>query len=181
MQMQMSTPTVYEIKQDPQIWTSGTEDICCHHCTEQFEGPAFSYPIRREPTGKWVVRGVFCSPACSKRFVVGMGFASFKLLTLLEDMFSEVYQVSNVRPAPDRLVLSKFTKGGVSIGEFRSMNVFKSSSEICPNFIFEAEFMCTVPPCYESDAKMNLGYFAVEGESSNSTSSMAATSSMSDI
>ncbi len=103
------------------FWNNPHHGLVCMNDTEPFIGPIYSYPIRTN-NGKWLVNGVFCSLACTKRYLMD-NIKQFDCFTLFTHMCAVVYQhPGNIPPAPDRFQLTKFTGPGkgISIQEYRS-------------------------------------------------------------
>ncbi len=103
------------------FWDNPHHGLACMNDTEPFIGPVYSYPIRTD-NGKWVVNGVFCSLACTKRCILD-NIKQFDCFTLFTHMCHVVYQQpGNISPAPNRYQLTKFAgKGnGLSIQEYRN-------------------------------------------------------------
>lgn len=106
----------------PEFWEENTSGICCWLDSEPFVGRIYSYPIRRE-NDKWIVKGVFCSLSCAKRYIVQNCFMNSGIFALFSLMCIEVYGISNVQIAPDIHLLHKFSIPGqksMSLTEFRS-------------------------------------------------------------
>ena len=110
---------------DPSAWPSRT-NILCWHCCHAFDAIPVSFPtriIKKADGMQWVMRGVFCSVNCCKRFVGdSMVFNSPSRLMWI-NMFARVVlgmkRPETIRPAPAREFLAVFG-GSMSIEEFRA-------------------------------------------------------------
>lgn len=123
-----------------------TQGLCCWHCTEPFEGKAFSYPVRREGE-RWFVKGIFCGLPCRTRYVIDSPFLNAGVLTLCNLMDRRVYGVKHVQPAAPREMLKKFFPwpGGLSLDELRNPQKKYSIVEP-PCFPFLETFVCEEDP-----------------------------------
>ena len=130
---------IHEIKNlNPTFWKKNVHGLSCMHDTEPFNGPIFSYPVRRE-NDIWYVQGVFCSLECTLRFIIDNEFLHSTVSALFRTMCLQVYNVDgNVIPAPSQQMLTKFFPwpGGLTITEFRA----KGKSNIAISL--------TVPPVF---------------------------------
>lgn len=94
----------------------------CMYDTHAFEGKVFTYPVKELQTG-WVVKGCFCSPNCTKSYVLRTHACSMSLLTR---MMADVYGIDSslVVPAPPVELLEKYclSPGALSIDQLRSMS-----------------------------------------------------------
>lgn len=106
----------------PAFWSANTGGLCCWLDTEVFDGPIFSYPVRKDQN-TWVVRGVFCSLHCAKRYIIDNCFVNTTVFTLFSLMCIKVYGITDeIVAAPSMELLKKFSTGshGLTIHEFRS-------------------------------------------------------------
>jgi hypothetical protein len=106
---------------DPTFWLHNRLQLACLHDTEVFQGPIYSYPVRRTDS-HWIVRGVFCSLNCAKKYLLNNDRNEF--LALFYQMCVEVYGLEDpVQPAPPACILAKYdvTGQGVSIETFRGL------------------------------------------------------------
>lgn len=84
-----------------EFWKDNQHRIPCWYDGHEFEGQIYSYPVSYHNT-KWVVRGVFCSPHCMKKYVVVTRDIPFECFTLISLMMRMVYNWNGeVVPASD--------------------------------------------------------------------------------
>lgn len=121
------------------FWKKNTKRICCWLDTEPFEGCIYSYPTRKE-NNKWIVKGVFCSLSCVKRYIVNNCFMNSTIFSLFSLMCIEVYGISQVKTAPDVTLLRKFCvqdQRGLTIKEFRDNCTIQLINPPVYPFLFE--------------------------------------------
>ena len=125
---------------DPQ-WTGINKGSCCMHDTEPFDGPVYSYPLRRE-LGIWYVRGIFCSLECTKRYVLDHFPLGSNIINLFALMCHLVYlQKKQIQPASSQCVLQKFCiSGGWTIAEFRRSFIETIQPPIYPFLVDLVEY-----------------------------------------
>ena len=114
----------YENKSFPQhFWNTNKSHLSCWLDTEPFTGRIYSYPLKYED-GTWVVKGIFCSLQCVKRYVIDILCSNPDTLTLFSFMCLKLYGENHVKPSPtfDRLNKFSISNNGLSIEEFRSFN-----------------------------------------------------------
>ena len=90
--------------------------------TDVFEGDIFFYPTRKE-NDTWYVKGVFCSLACTKAYVIDNLRENHDTLGLFMLMCKTAYGISeSITPAPPQFLHMKFHPpfGGVELDEFRN-------------------------------------------------------------
>lgn len=131
------------------FWRNNDAGICCWLDTEPFDGPVYSYPIRKE-NNKWTVCGVFCSLHCVKRYIIENCFMNNSVFTLFSLMCIQVYKHNgNVAPAPQSHLLRKFsiTGKGLSIVDFRAAGkggvVIRAVQPPIYPFKFEEGYVCS--------------------------------------
>ena len=146
----------------PSFWAENTKGYACMHDTEPFTGPIFSFPVRRETTGIWHVRGVFCSLECAKSYILDhcqdpMIFTLFSLMCRL--VYGYTYEVT---PAPPQQVLWKFFpwKESMTLLEFRAAGKKQHMiSLVIPPlfpFQFEAAYFCREDKTKKQDQEHNI-------------------------
>ena len=141
----------------PAFWSANTQGLCCWLDTEPFDGPVFSYPIRKE-LNTWVVRGVFCSLHCVKRYIIDNCFVNTTVFTLFSLMCVKVYGITDeIVAAPSMELLAKFSSGpvGLTITQFRAKGPARHTYRITlpPLFPFKFPelFVTSEPPQTTSD------------------------------
>ena len=114
----------------PNFWNNNESRISCWLDTEPFNGKIYSYPLKYNE-GTWVVKGVFCSLHCVKRYIIDNLFADPDTLTLFSFMCLKLYGKNHVKASPSFDQLNKFdiSNGGLNIKEFRSCNSKKIVGE----------------------------------------------------
>ena len=113
----------YDKEEVPTSFWDGTgPHLVCWHDTEPFNGQVYSFPIRKEQFF-WVVRGVFCSLSCVKRYLIDSIDLHTNAFSLFALMCFDVYNnTMEISPAPPRTCLEKFNVSGrntISITQFR--------------------------------------------------------------
>lgn len=106
-------------------------DAACWWCVHRFEGRVYTLPIHYTPkTSTFRVFGIFCSPACSKAYMLQWNDTvhskaarnHFRLLMLKAYGFGRQHSVETgqltIRPAPPREML-RLLGGSMDIDEFR--------------------------------------------------------------
>lgn len=96
---------------DPAFWTDNALGIPCRYDRHPFRGPIFSLPISYHNLS-WVVRWVFCSPHCMKKFASVSREVPMRVFTLISLMMRMVYKWDgDVVPASDiDLILNPLDK-----------------------------------------------------------------------
>ena len=85
----------------PEFWRDNTIGAPCAYDHHSFSGPVFSYPISYH-NHQWVVRKVFCSPHCMKKYATIRRDIPPRVFTLISLMMRMVYQWGgDVVPASD--------------------------------------------------------------------------------
>ena len=133
---------VYEQEDvEDDFWRNPDHGLSCWHDTEPFVGPVFSYPIRKE-NDTWIVRGVFCSLHCAKRYIVENCFVNTNTYTLFALMCAKIYGCRDeVVAAPQRELLAKFsTKRGMTIDELRAAGPTSMAIQLVMPPIFPFKF-----------------------------------------
>ena len=84
------------------FWTANTLNFPCQYGYHEFKGPIFSYPIEFKLNHTWVVRGIFCSPHCAKKYMSTHADVPTRCYTLFSLMMRMVYGwTGDVEPASD--------------------------------------------------------------------------------
>jgi len=120
----MTTTNKFEFSQvSSDFWKENTQRKCCWLDTEVFDGPIYSYPIRKD-VSHWTVRGIFCSLHCAKRYIMENCFQRTGIFTLFSLMCQQIYDISHdIKPAPPFQLLSKFaidSTQSLSLNDFRA-------------------------------------------------------------
>lgn len=94
----------------------------CWYDTEECEGIPYPRPcVWNVSTSTWDLEGTYCSLECVKRELVQNIQNNSGIFTLFQQMCRSLYGVDNIRPARDKLTLSKFNvSSGISIQTYRS-------------------------------------------------------------
>jgi hypothetical protein len=142
------------------FWASNTHGICCMVDGEPFEGPVYSYPVRKE-NRRYTVRRVFCSLHCAKRYIISTGFVDSSAYTLFTVMCQDVYGLlDEVVPAPHPDALKKYspTGAGMTVEEFRAAGPARRALQVVtppiypfafePATIFESKPTTEVGGCF---------------------------------
>lgn len=111
-----------------------------YHCwndTESFTGNRYGFPIERLGYRSWVVRGIFCSLGCVKRFIMDNSSLHASSLLLFYKMAFEIYQVKDIHTPPSRFCLNKFTPGGITIYNYRQLYYRQCEIRQHGNIIFQ--------------------------------------------
>jgi hypothetical protein len=180
---------VYEVDDvSADFWRDNTRGLCCWLDTEPFIGPIYSYPIRREHN-VWIVRGVFCSLHCVKRYIIDNCFMNTSVFTLFSLMCLQLYnQKDEIIPAPQCELLRKFSIStkGLSLDDFRSagpksLSIRIVNPPIFP-FKFEKSYICEQNMISEASAKQDEGYCILHKSNGiSSISSISSTTTQNDI
>lgn len=120
------------------FWESNTRKLCCWVDTEPFDGPIFSYPVKRDGD-TWIVKGVFCSLQCTKRYIIDTTFINTDMYALFTLMCMKVYNIyDSIIPAPKPYLLKKFnvfSNSSMNISEFRNQTLRGVTEVIQPPVI----------------------------------------------
>jgi len=146
MQPQKSTTGIFVFERDnvkPGFWNENVDRTCCWLDTEPFDGPIYSFPIRKEHD-RWTVRGIFCSLHCVKRYIIENSFMNTSVFTLFSLMCVQLYGVKGeVVPAPPYQILQKFSISGqkaLSLQEFRSVGPDQKSITVVEPPVYPFRF-----------------------------------------
>ena len=137
----------------PTFWSANTDGLCCWLDTEVFDGPIFSYPVRKDQN-TWVVRGVFCSLHCAKRYIIDNCFVNTTVFTLFSLMCIKVYGITDeIVAAPSMELLKKFSSGphGLTIPEFRAKAPAHHVYRITAPPLFPFKFPVSFVTCEQLD------------------------------
>lgn len=167
----------------PDFWDTNVHNVCCWLDCEPFDGPIYSYPIRKEHD-KWTVRGIFCSLHCVKRFIIDLNFQNNSLLTDFSLMCLQIYGIEDeIVPAPQYQMLQKFSIPGnksLTLKEFRAAGPQNRAIRIVYPpiypFQFPKAFICEQNTKDEINNKRQKGYYVMHhsgiSEHKNSNSNL---------
>lgn len=97
-------------------------DVVCWHCCHKFDTPPVFIPIKVDTSTKvWTLKGVFCSLACLKAFLIEEDTYARDSQILWAKKFASQYMdvPMVIKRAPSRFVLKMFG-GNMDIETFRS-------------------------------------------------------------
>lgn len=153
-------------------WPIDTDEkLTCWHCIFEID-PQNAIPIPQsydERTGKYTVKGVFCSFGCAKRYALEHYNSNTTILLMyLNQMAREVYSFFDpIKPAPPQSSLKRFG-GPFTITEFRKFIESKSSQvELCE------------PPFVSNVMIYNAGFTDSSSQPEKSQAAMAASAAAS--
>ena len=130
-------------------WLHNDGSMCCWLDTEPFVGPIYSFPVRQD-LDRWIVRGIFCSLHCTKRYIIDNCLMNNSIFTLFSLMCNQVYKVGGeITPAPPFQLLKKFCTDsvvGMNISEFRdcgpSSRIIRIVHPPVYPFMFDTAHVC---------------------------------------
>ena len=156
----------FEEKNKNNEWPSNTS-IVCYWCCHRFDNAPYGIPVKY-CTGKFHVYGCFCSLECaaaynldSKESIDEM-WERYNLINLLARRIG--YNLSYVKPAPDRLALKMFG-GYLSIEEFRRYTTANKLVNI--NFPPMMSMTQQIEEINESDINNEYKYIPLDTERIN--------------
>lgn len=160
---------VYECDIVPSdFWKDNKNKLCCWLDGEEFKGSIYSYPVRKEHN-KWIVRGVFCSLHCVKRYIVDNCFMNTSVYTLFSLMCIQIYGVQgDIVPAPQYQLLKKFCvypDRGMTVTQFRNVGPEKRSIRLVHPpiypFKFPTTYICEQNIEMEQKVKKSEGFYII--------------------
>jgi hypothetical protein len=158
------------------FWKANKRGLCCWLDVAEFEGPVYSFPIRKEHN-KWIMRGVFCSLHCVKRYIIENCFMNTSVFTLFSLMCVQVYNVEcEVVPAPQVHLLKQFCIDpdvGLTIQQFREFGPSRKSIRIVDPpiypFKFPKTYVCEQNIELEQKEKQSEGFYVIHDSETNTT------------
>jgi chemotaxis protein histidine kinase CheA len=109
------------------FWSRTDHGFKCWYDHHVFNGPIFSYPDRYEHN-KFVVWGVFCSPFCTKAYILAHQKPKLSLFTL---MMRKVYKYQESVPVASDVELLLDPFNPLPIDQWRQMPIQKMRARIC--------------------------------------------------